>query len=254
MSSSGPKDQTKILIDNTDTPHSGKEISKYVFSPNMQYIVTWSEADKSIVGWTITNEPSAEPINSLNIDALNIDNLKQIDLLGASDWQNHVGYFAVIDITTKSRQKLSARGLKDNKLNRLGEDIAFLENGDLVITKKFPVYRAYIFTKSMLNGKYKWVCKNSIELEKYWKCQINKNGTLFMEFMTPKGITQWNLVTLKLEMQYITNLYLSSNSNYSLFLEMNSDKTLLAAAFDTKDYDKIAVYVYSTKTGMEVAK
>ncbi|KAF0459569.1 transient receptor potential cation channel subfamily a member 1-like [Gigaspora margarita] len=266
MSSSGPEE----LIVEDHTPHRGKNIDEYVFSLNMQYIVTWSKDDQSIVGWSITNDLSndlsIEPINSLNTDdlksLLNTDNIPYIQLKRASDCKQFIilyfesvkfPKFAVIDITTKSRQILNAQGLKDNKLNDNMDDIAFLKNGDLAIAKTKPIYRAYIFSKLKFNGKYQWTCKNSIELEKYYdyKCKINKNGTLFMHFYTTYVITQWNLTTRKFEMQYILNLNLRAHFTFS-WIEMNNDNTLLAIAFYTESWS-IAVYVYSIKSGIEIA-
>ncbi|KAF0522450.1 transient receptor potential cation channel subfamily a member 1-like [Gigaspora margarita] len=163
--------------------------------------------------------------------------------------------FAVIDITTKSRQTLNVQGLKDNMLS-LNGDITFLENGDLAIAKPDSVFRAYIFSKLKFNGKYQWTCKNSIELEKndsnrYNKCKINKNGTLFIYFLKPHVITQWNLITRKFEMQYILNSNLRLQLCYNRF-EMNSDNTLLAITFYIKSRGR-AVYVYSTISGIEIA-
>ncbi|KAF0388241.1 transient receptor potential cation channel subfamily a member 1-like [Gigaspora margarita] len=266
MSSSEP---VKLTVEE-DTPHREKEISQYVCSPNMQYIATWSRNDHSIVGWSITNDLSNElsigPINSLNTDdlktLLNTDDFKQISLKSASDCKQFIilyfvyeAYynFAVIDITTKSRQILNVQGLKDNKLYKYTDDITFLENGYLAIAKANPVYRAYIFSKLKFNGKYQWTCKNSIELEKYYdyyKCQIYKNGTLLLYFKIPHAITQWNLITQKFEMQYILNLNLRADFDYG-WIEINRDNTLLAAAFYT--INNLAVYVYSTKSGIEIA-
>ncbi|RIB19857.1 hypothetical protein C2G38_1235974 [Gigaspora rosea] len=264
MSSSEP---VKLTVEDPPS-HRGKEISEYVFSPNMQYMVTWSKDDQSIVGWSITNDLlndlSIEPINSLNTyelkSLLNTDDIKNPHLKGASDckqfiilWFGRSKEFAVIDITNKSRQILNAQGLKNNILDRYKEDIVFLENGDLAIAKKNPVYRAYIFSKLKFNAKYQWICKNSIELDKYFQCKIYKNGTLLMHFFTPNVITQRNLITQKFEMQYILNWNLLANKseNQNQF-EMNSDNKLLAIAFRTES-DSLAVYVYSTKSGIEVA-
>ncbi|KAF0464556.1 hypothetical protein F8M41_026510 [Gigaspora margarita] len=268
MSSSGPEE----LIVEDHTPHRGKKISKYVFSLNMQYIVTWSKDDQSIVGWSITNdlsnELSIEPINSLNTDdlksLLNTDHLEYFSLKRASDCKQFIilrsmmHEFAVIDITNKSRQILNVQGLKNSILDNYADDIAFLENGDLAIAKTQPVYRAYIFSKLKFNGKYQWTCKNSIELEKiveeydYYRCKINKNGTLFIYFNTPNVIAQWNLITRKLEMQYMPNLNLPSNLLHNR-LEMNSYNTLLAIAFSIENGTGKTVYVYSTKSGMDIA-
>ncbi|KAF0459573.1 wd-40 repeat protein [Gigaspora margarita] len=263
MSSSGPEE----LIVEDHTPHREKEISQYVFSLNMQYIVTWSKDDESIVGWSITNDLSndlsIEPINSLNTDdlksLLNNNVFEIFHLKRASDCKRFIilypmynEEFAVIDITTKSRQILNVQGLKENQLS-YHDDIAFLENGDLAIAKGEPVNRAYIFSKLKFNDKYQWICKNSIELGKYYdyKCKINKNGTLFMYFNTPHVIIQWNLITRKFEMQYILNWNLLADFAYSQ-LEMNSDNTLLVITSCSESFNT-SVYVYSPKSGIEIA-
>ncbi|RIB19866.1 hypothetical protein C2G38_2180755, partial [Gigaspora rosea] len=150
--------------------------------------------------------------------------------------QSYKNYFAIIDITNKSRKILNAQGLKDNKLDKDMDDIAFLENGDLAIAKTQPVFRAYIFSNIELEKNYEY------------KCKINKNGTLLMHFFTPNVITQWDLITLKFEMQFILNLNLREVDQ----LEMNSDNTLLAIGSYTKSMS-LAVYVYSTKSGTEIA-
>ncbi|RIB08661.1 hypothetical protein C2G38_332367 [Gigaspora rosea] len=36
-------------------PHNGKSVTMIVTSPRMEYIATWSEEDKSIVGWKIVD-------------------------------------------------------------------------------------------------------------------------------------------------------------------------------------------------------
>ncbi|RIB16596.1 hypothetical protein C2G38_1498531 [Gigaspora rosea] len=83
MSSSEPE----VLLVEEDTPHRGKKISKYVFSLNMQYIVTWSFDDKSIVGWSVTNDLSND-LSIEHINSLNTDDLKS--LLNTNDFRFHL--------------------------------------------------------------------------------------------------------------------------------------------------------------------
>ncbi|KAF0559045.1 transient receptor potential cation channel subfamily a member 1-like [Gigaspora margarita] len=258
------QDQTAILID--DAPHRGKRIDKYVFSPNMQYIATWSEDDKSIVGWTVSDELIVKSDSSVNSDHLkdifNTDNLENVlrlsklinRLIGVSnckqialllDERDDPYNFEIIDIVTKSRQILNAQGLK-GMIDRL----TFLENGELVIIKGKPVYRAYIFSKS--NNK-RWKCKDSIELKKYYKAYIFKNGKLLLAFDIPFIIKQWNLITRKFEMIYILNW----NISQELSMNFNSDCTLLAVYGDNIDTKKeqinFIVFIYSTKSGRLIA-
>ncbi|KAF0470319.1 hypothetical protein F8M41_025387 [Gigaspora margarita] len=320
---SGDQDQPEILIhsnshgENNDVPHDGKKIDKYVLSPNMECIATLSKEDKSIFVWTITKTITKELIvkydSSLDVNvlecALNTDKLcKKPDfnfedlffpgrLIGISDCKHVIIKldsldfeidFAIIDITTKLRQRLVAQGLEDRiekfsvlDVVRGAESISFLENGDLAILKEKPVYRVYIFSKSNPNGKHKWTCKKSIELEKfdldpytnsrsnydndydfdfdsYDSYTISKKGKLFMCFRIPWVIMQWDLITRKFDMQYILNWKLFSQkelgypsiNTIKLLIELNSDNTMLAVA--DSGYGKYWVYVYLTKSGVMV--
>ncbi|RIB12776.1 hypothetical protein C2G38_2041546 [Gigaspora rosea] len=170
--------------------HEGKKIDKYVLSPNMKCIATLSKEDKSIAVWSITDEIIVNYDNSINVNdlehALSTDKFcklpgfkyenifeKVVDgvLLGISDCkqviiklENSFAKYrifilqlilfiltAIIDIRTKLRQKLIAQGLED--LEGRTKYVAFLENEDLVVITWCPVYRAYIFSKSNINGK-----------------------------------------------------------------------------------------------------
>ncbi|RIB05665.1 hypothetical protein C2G38_576680 [Gigaspora rosea] len=263
------QDQTTILIN--DTPHRGKKINKYVFSPNMKYIATWNDDDKSIVGWTVSEELIIEPDYSIDTNLLknilNTDKLENIlryakfefsGLIGVSNFK-HIALFLnerngpynfeIIDITTKSRQILKAQGLK-GKIDH-SQNITFLENDDLVVIKGEPVYRAYIFSRS----NKQWKCKDSIELKKYNQAIIFKDGKLLLLFDIPFIIRQWNLITRKFEAQYILNWNLKQKKGF-LNIEFNSDKTLLAVSGSQEKRNKqkfCLVYVYSTESGLMIA-
>ncbi|CAG8692982.1 2824_t:CDS:2, partial [Cetraspora pellucida] len=274
-SSKSEEDQTEILIDDIphDVPHGGKKIDSYFVSPNMECIATLSKEDKSIVVWIVTKTFTKDLIVkydcSLNVNdlefALKTDKfcknhefkfeiLFSYALAGISDCKHVIinfGYlaeifengFAIIDITTKLRQILSAQGLEERTYVY---SIAFLENGSLAIVKGKPVYRAYIFFRSNSSGKHKWTCKNSIELEKYTyleTCRISKKGKLFMGFSMPFVVTQWDLITRNFDMQYILNWDLTPvDLRWDLKIELNGDNTLLAMAC------KKVVYIYLTKS------
>ncbi|KAF0438403.1 hypothetical protein F8M41_004251 [Gigaspora margarita] len=233
MSSSG-LEELRIDVDegashrekqNSNVPHRGKKISKYVFSPNMQYFVTWSNEDKSIVGWTITEHEEFK--------------LKFDNLISSEEFKK------IVLVTAKLRQELNAQGLKGHI-----DSITFLENGDLAIVKKHPVYRVYIFSKSKSNGKQQWTCKDIIKLNKeFYSSFIFKNGRLLLVFEIPSVIMQWNLKTLKLETQYILNWNLY---RFSLELKMSGDNKLLAASSCTRG-PGTSIHVYSTESGDLVA-
>ncbi|CAG8439112.1 14821_t:CDS:2 [Cetraspora pellucida] len=238
----GDQDQAEISID--VLPHGGKKINEYVLSPNMHSIATLSEEDKSIVVWSITEELAVKYDSSLTISDLkhpfDTYEFESNKLIGISDCKQvilRLDNLVIIDVATKSGQILSAQGLKE------WASIDFLENGDLAIIKGYPVYRAYIFSKSKSDGIYQWTCKNSIELEEFHECSVFQNGKLFIVFRKPNVIQQWDLITQKFEMQYILdwNLYY-----FTLKMKLNSENTLLAVSGNK-------VYVYSTKSGILMA-
>ncbi|RIB04600.1 hypothetical protein C2G38_2254291 [Gigaspora rosea] len=252
MNSSKSEDQTEISIDvpreeKNNVPHGGKKIDRYVLSPNMKCIASESYEDKSFVVWSITDELIVNYDSSLNVNDLehalntdkfcktpdfNFENTFYRQLLGISNCKqviiklfdfNFAIDFAIIDIRTKLRQILTAQGLEGET-----KSVAFLENEDLVVIKLRPVYRGYIFSKSNINGKQKWTCKNSIELEKrFEECYISKKGKLFMGFniTTMPIVMQWDLITRKFDMKYILDLNLNI---FAIKMELNSDYTLLA--------------------------
>ncbi|KAF0416730.1 transient receptor potential cation channel subfamily a member 1-like [Gigaspora margarita] len=261
----GSSRSEELLIEvDAPHPHGGKKISDYVFSPNMQYIVTWSREDQSIVGWTITKDLQLKYDNSINSEELkkiiglkpNITKfeLKAIAyrLKGVSDCKQVIldlarsdPYdFEIIDITTKSRQVLNAPGLKGHMYLS-----TFLDNGDLAISGRRKCI--YIFSKSKSNNNNKqWTCKSIFnELKNCDQLFIFKNGKLLSLSEMPYVIMQWNLETRELEMQYILNWNIIM---YTLGMKMNNDNTLLAIASYTLN-DETLIYVYSTESGIAVA-
>ncbi|RIB25768.1 hypothetical protein C2G38_411928 [Gigaspora rosea] len=242
----------------------------------MKCIATLSTKDISIVVWSITNELIVNYESSLNVNdlehALNTDKFCKVPdlnfenifenifgdgLLGVSNCKQVIIRlsdddfainFAIIDIKTKLRQILISQGLEG-----WTESVAFLENGDLVVIKLQPVYRAYIFSKSKINGKQKWTCKNSIELgKKDASCHIfSKKGKLFicLDYKMPV-VMQWDLITRKFDIQYILDL--NTNIDSSIRMELNSDNTLLAISNGKVLGLGSVVCVYLTKSGMMI--
>ncbi|RIB05669.1 hypothetical protein C2G38_2219030 [Gigaspora rosea] len=199
----------------------------------MQYIVTWSYEDQSFVGWVITEDLELKFDKLINSEELDyIIGLEDVgDLVGVSNciqiileiYRDDPYSFEIIDITTKSRQELNVQGLKES-FDEDEDSATFLENEDLVIVKKYPACRAYIFSK--FNGKPQWTCENFIK--DFDKSFIFKNRKLLLVFEIPFVIMQWNLKTLEFEMQYILNWNLKSGA---------------VVAHNTKDF----LYIYSPK-------
>jgi hypothetical protein len=49
-----------IIITINEVPHNGKSITKIAVSPQSKYIVTYSQEDKSFVGWRINDDDNQE--------------------------------------------------------------------------------------------------------------------------------------------------------------------------------------------------
>jgi hypothetical protein len=66
--------------DNDKPPHNGKSITRTEVSPNEKYLVTYSQDDKSIVGWNVegADEGQLKPEFSLEIKYGVDDVIRQI--------------------------------------------------------------------------------------------------------------------------------------------------------------------------------
>ncbi|CAG8541556.1 231_t:CDS:2 [Acaulospora morrowiae] len=197
-------DKISPYKDTNINPHNGKSISKLVYSPNMKYVATISDNDNSIVVWKINDEHSElEPVCTRFLGSY-IKN--QWTLSGVLDYkyvllQKSRGKaydFEIIDIQTGSEQILKAQSLTGAV-----DGASFLENGDVVMVKGEPSYRAYIFSKPDFNSGHQWRHKGSIEINKYHKYVISRKGKLLILLDVPSVIMQWDLETLKFEAQYL---------------------------------------------------
>jgi WD40 repeat protein len=52
-----------------DKSHNDKPISKIAISPNEEYLVTYSEDNRSIVGWNVRDEGSFKPELFVKLDS-----------------------------------------------------------------------------------------------------------------------------------------------------------------------------------------
>lgn len=62
-------------------PHNGKSVTMIVSSPRMEYIATWSEDDKSIVGWKIfVNEQQLKHEYIISQNKINYDEKLRLNI------------------------------------------------------------------------------------------------------------------------------------------------------------------------------
>jgi WD40 repeat protein len=55
-----------------DKPHNGKPITKIEISTNEKYLVTYSENDRSIVGWNVEDVDKDQPKSELKVNDVNV--------------------------------------------------------------------------------------------------------------------------------------------------------------------------------------
>ncbi|CAB4424946.1 unnamed protein product [Rhizophagus irregularis] len=131
-------------------PHDGKPITKMAISPKSKYIVTYSQEDKSFVGWSQKQEGNSSPDN--------IDNNVPIYDKHASPEYYFQSYmdFKASDEMIIILNKVTLNNNDNNELNDVKHD--FLSNGDII-----TYYNSGIsIYSSSDNGN--WKCKSEHKL------------------------------------------------------------------------------------------
>ncbi|RIB27388.1 hypothetical protein C2G38_2160702 [Gigaspora rosea] len=232
-----------IQIDDDDdelatefNPHNGKSVTMIVTSPRMKYIATWSEEDKSIVGWKfVDNEQQLKhqyiiSKNNINYDEkLRLNGPRKVIFKAKTpnmDENFTYKYFTVSDnkfVTVPIYEEKKNIGIFDFKtknqltLNLPGPEfdvgcLAFIESGEFIMFR----------IDSQINN----------ELEYIDEIFIIPKGKLFIYNSDIGYVTKWDIGTLKFESYFLFKSY-----------------------YDIKDIklsdDGLLLFVYGTKVKIE---
>ncbi|CAG8439640.1 11897_t:CDS:2 [Acaulospora morrowiae] len=259
--------EIKVDIPKPGIHHGGKNVDSIVVSPNRRYAATWSEADKSIVGWSFIkgqSELQFEATASLREDFG--DEFSLDELVTVSDF-GHVAIrvkrndknpvnFEIINLATKRRLELKAPDIDEFPSYRW----LYQKNGDFVLVLREPKYRAFVFSAKiyqspMKRNLEKYKLTHMIELTSFTDCIITIDGKLLIiNKRIIYTLAQWDLNSLSFEQQYILDWPLNTSTIGARF---NHKKTLLAVFgrspkdYSTKTFDD-KVYVYSVERGVKM--
>ena len=135
--------------------------------------------------------------------------------------------------------------------------MGFLPNGDLIIVSlnfKSKVYKIYLYSfNNKPTSETPWECSQIYDIE--FHKSLNKNfidcfvyqTKLF--FFNDGLITQWDLLTMTIEMQY-NDVSDDEHRLYRCNIAVNKNQTLLAFY----GFNDNAIHIYSMETGVHVSR
>ncbi|RIA90480.1 hypothetical protein C1645_737829 [Glomus cerebriforme] len=155
-----------------DKPHNGKPITMIEVSPKGTYLVIYSQEDKSIIGWNVTNvenEFQLKPDDYCHIIHEYYENKNMINMCVSNDKKLAYIYFSY------SMNKLKNEFILYNRVDRDKNNI-------------------WIYSTQTNN---KWMCKRIYEIPKdYDVISISKYDKLYLLFSNIY-IHEWDLLTEK---------------------------------------------------------
>ncbi|RIA87088.1 hypothetical protein C1645_828296 [Glomus cerebriforme] len=192
-------------------PHNGKPITMIEVSPNGTYLVTFSEEDKSIIGWNVenvedTDEGQLKPDYHYTIHHnLGYEGIQNIcvsdDKKLAYIYDKDKNYLRIIDMNNDG-QKI-ALNLKFLPYYLSHYYCTFNLKGEFIVQKKvydqidYRMNHGIILVYSTQTKNNKWMCKGIYEIpEGYKVISISKYNKLYLLFSN-NHIYEWDLLTEK---------------------------------------------------------
>ncbi|RIA87082.1 hypothetical protein C1645_828290, partial [Glomus cerebriforme] len=180
-------------------------------SPNGTYLVTFSEEDKSIIGWNVENvedmdEGQLKPDYRYTIDH-NL-NYKGIQNICVSDDKKlayiYYSRLGIIDMNNDGQEiELNLKFYVYNRYHRENYYCTFNLKGEFIVQKvvydqiDYSPYHNIIFVYSTQTKNNKWMCKGIYEIpEGYEMISISKYNKLYLLFSN-NHIYEWDLFTEK---------------------------------------------------------
>ncbi|GET02375.1 hypothetical protein GLOIN_2v1790296 [Rhizophagus clarus] len=177
-------------IDKYKKRHNNKPITKIGISPNGKYLVTYSEEDKSIVGWNIEDKDES-PLKldkSGEIDEICVSDDKE--LIHSCYIQYHGPYIKIYDMKNNCQEiKLDLVKYNQYFLFNSKSELILLLNYELINYDEIYIYSTHTKNK-------KWKCKRMYKiLERFRTISISKYDKLYL--LSNNHIYEWNLITKK---------------------------------------------------------
>ncbi|CAG8647041.1 11016_t:CDS:2, partial [Racocetra fulgida] len=258
--------EVKITIKEDIIPHNGEEITHIVCSPNVKYVATWSNDDKSICGWSVIerqhqlnfdNSLTRQDLSSLPI-RITTGDLKNVPthVINYVDDFKDTFYFdeiyGIIDLKTKLLQKFEVQGLSalsayeaiyarklfqlrlDSELNSQDAPEKFLYPNVVISDFIVGVWDNKLWIQTLVRETKEWTEYLREELHDYNRIQIQfcaEEIELMMED---------TLVKAKIYLNYNETRVIKKKSYYNGYLytwivEETDDNTFLTAwMFDHK--------------------
>ncbi|CAI2183477.1 19376_t:CDS:2, partial [Funneliformis geosporum] len=274
-----------ILSENQPRPHNGKQIDRMVVSPDMSYVVTYSESDNSINGWLVDFEKNKqqhdkdfvlyESDEPYKISSFVLYKKFLIFYYYKTNKANEI-YYRIVDLNGGKGHFLQLKhaemqSIDKNKHKEIGtikeKSMGFLPNGDLVLVSltDFKIY-VYSYKSKPKTDKAPWEYSKVYDIEipgrsdEYVDCLVYQAAnitklfisttTKYYEYDTVTTISQLDLSTMSFEMQYhLSDSYKAFDLDRSLSnIVINQNQTLLALNI------KEVIYVFSIETGIQISR
>ncbi|PKY57118.1 hypothetical protein RhiirA4_477964 [Rhizophagus irregularis] len=222
-----------------DKQHNGKPITMIEISPNEKYLITYSEEDRSIVGWNVEDMDKVQ---------LKFDQTVKIDggiynSLCVSDDKKLVYNDAINIVDMNNKDKKIALSF-DRQV--LLEYCTFNLKGEFILYSSISSIHSYfgrhkiIWIYSTQAKNNKWECKRFYRIPgDYYAISISKYDKvyLFSKFSNDY-IYEWNINTEKSVKIFVNNEYKNEikTSHIGIFIKINDDANKIEI-----DVDKIDV-------------
>ncbi|UZO23571.1 uncharacterized protein OCT59_015904 [Rhizophagus irregularis] len=247
-------DVDKIDVDKNDDKiftfddgrHNGKPITTIAISPNEKYLITYSEKDRSIVGWNVEDKDKVQlkfdqtvKINEDEIICLCVSDDKKLAYINV----NKYGYMInIIDMNNEDKKIALSFDKNIDPLyctfNLKGEFILYS-----IVTTYFG-YHKIIWIYSTQTKNNKWECKRFYRISKdYYVISISKYDKVYL--FSNDYICEWNINTEKRVNIFVNNKDKNKIETKNIGIFSNEKFNIL------KVNDKIIVY--SIELGIIIA-
>ncbi|EXX66834.1 hypothetical protein GLOIN_2v75200 [Rhizophagus irregularis DAOM 181602=DAOM 197198] len=224
-------DKIFTFDDVDDKPHNGKPITRIETSPNENYLITYSEEDRSIVGWNVENidkvQLKFDKTIKIGYGTISLCVSDDKKLCRIYDYDKYK--IDVIDMNNKDKITLSFyRKVRSMycTFNLKGEFILY----SLVYEHKI----IWIYSTQTKNNK--WECKRFYEIPKdYGLISISKYDKVYL--FSNDYICEWNINTEKSVKIFVNNKDKNKFGTKNIGIFNNDEKFIFL-----KVNDKIIVY------------